>query len=50
MYDHRFVDTATNLEHCGGCAGGGGIDCTTISDESIACINGKWAQGEIFPW
>jgi hypothetical protein len=37
------VDTRTNTRHCGGCAGDGGVDCTTLVEDpskhvaSVAC-------------
>jgi hypothetical protein len=37
----QCVDILRNIEHCGGCAGAGGVDCTAISDGSIACIAGQ---------
>lgn len=37
----RCAHTGSDLEHCGGCAGAGGVDCTTLSDGAIACIEGK---------
>lgn len=41
MCSDRCTNTASDLEHCGGCAGFGGIDCTTVSDGTVACIQGK---------
>jgi hypothetical protein len=37
----RCAHTGSDLEHCGGCARAGGVDCTTLSDGAIACIEGK---------
>ncbi|GAA6027079.1 hypothetical protein JCM8097_006095 [Rhodosporidiobolus ruineniae] len=44
------IDVQTNLEQCGGCASGGGMDCTQLPGvESVACVNGSCRIGSCSP-
>lgn len=45
---NRCVNTAKDIEHCGGCAGFGGVDCTTLTDGGVSCIAGKCVKAEEF--
>ncbi|GAA5939869.1 uncharacterized protein JCM15063_004330 [Sporobolomyces koalae] len=48
------VDTTSNIEQCGACAGAGGVDCTQIEGAgSVACVAGTceiWSCAEGFTW
>jgi hypothetical protein len=39
--DGRCINPFTDIENCGGCSYTDGVDCTSIYDGAIACVQGK---------
>jgi hypothetical protein len=42
--NEHCINPASDLEHCWGCAGAGGVDCTAIEDDGlgvVACVHGR---------
>lgn len=44
--NERCINPMSDLEHCGGCAGAGGVDCTLEDDGVVACIAGRCISAE----
>lgn len=46
--NERCINPFTDIEHCGGCSGSGGVDCTAIegAEDVIACIAGRCVRGD----
>lgn len=41
----RCVNIMSDIEHCGGCAGEGGVDCGSLTDGDVQCVQGKCVVG-----
>ncbi|EJT50710.1 hypothetical protein A1Q1_08262 [Trichosporon asahii var. asahii CBS 2479] len=37
----RCVNILSDIEHCGGCSDAGGVDCGSLTDGDVQCIQGK---------
>lgn len=37
----RCVNILSDIEHCGGCSDAGGVDCGSLTDGDVQCVQGK---------